>query len=84
MELLLDVNILGELTSFEMLRQNFGPNFFSHFRPIYDSTYNNASQFLLPRFSSQKADCIVESYKLKTQKSRANFLPIHILGARKV
>ena len=86
MELLLDDNILGELTSFEMLRQNFGPNFFSHFRPIYDSTYNNASQFLLSRFSSRKSRLYrgkLWSWKLKNL-CRANFLPIYILGARKV
>ena len=86
MELLLDDNILGKLTSFEMLRQNFGPNFLSHFRPIYDSTYNNASQFLLSRFSSQKSRLYHRkfwSWKLKNL-CRANFLPIHILGRRKV
>ena len=69
-----------------MLRQNFGPNFFSHFRPIYDSTYNNASQFLLSRFSSQKSRLYHRkfwSWKLKNL-CRANFLPIYLLGARKV
>ena len=86
MELLLDGNIWGKLTSFEMLRQNFGPNFFSHFRPIYDSTYNNASQFFLSRIWSQKRQIVSwKVVKLKTKNlCRANFLPIHILGRRKV
>ena len=85
MELLLDDNILGELTSFQMLRQNFGPNFFSHFRPIYDSTYNNASQFLLSRFSSRKKQIVLwKVMKLKTKKSlpRKFFADLHSRGEK--